>query len=129
MAKKKNETVAAPAVENGAASTAVAETEPVAPKAPRVTLENKNGVSRPKSGTKTGRVWEISDALSAAAGAPAKRKDVIEKGIAESINQATIATQYGRWRQFHGLGREKKPVVATPATEGAAAPAADVTVE
>lgn len=103
--------------------TAATETKEV--KAPRPKLEQKNGVSRPKTGTKTGRVWEIADTLSAAAGKPAARKDVIEKGLAESINQATIATQYGRWRQFHGLGREKK--VAPPAVAGA--PTSDVTVE
>lgn len=77
-------------------------------KAPRVKNEQQNGVSKPKAGTKTGRVWEISNELSAAQGSPAARKDVIERASAEGINPATIATQYGRWRQFHGLGKPAK---------------------
>ena len=88
--------------------------QPVAPAMPK-----QNGVTRPKPGTKTGRVWEIADALSAQAGAPAPRKSVIAQGVAEGINPATLATQYGKWRRFHGLARE----VHAPA------PAADVKVE
>lgn len=95
-----------------------------APKVVREPLPKQNGVTRPKDGTATGRVWAISDELSAAAGKPAARKDVINKGVAEGINPATLATQYGKWRRFHGLLREVK--VAAPA---AAAPAADATVE
>ena len=82
-------------------------------------MPKQNGITRPKPGTKTGRVWEIADALSAQANAPAPRKNVIAQGVAEGINPATLATQYGRWRRFHGLARE--PV--------AKAPVADVKVE
>jgi hypothetical protein len=106
--------------------TAAAPTAAVAvPKAVREPLPKQNGVTRPKDGTATGRVWAISDELSAAAGKPAARKDVIAKGVAEGINPATLATQYGKWRRFFGLQKEVK--VAAPA---AAAPAAaDATVE
>lgn len=68
-----------------------------------VTKIVQNGVTRPKDGTKTARVWEIADELSAAAGKPAKRKDVIAKILEEGGNPATAATQYGRWRKFNGL--------------------------
>jgi len=63
----------------------------------------QNGVVRPRATTKTGRVWEISDELSAAKGSPALRKDVLAKATEEGINPATAATQYGRWRKFNGL--------------------------
>jgi len=98
---------------------------PVAEKPPKVVREplpKQNGVTRPKAGTQTGRVWAISDELSAAAGKPAARKDVINKGVAEGINPATLATQYGKWRRFFGLIKEPKAVAP-------AAAAADVTVE
>jgi hypothetical protein len=74
-----------------------------------------NGVVRPKSGTKTGRVWEISDELSAALKRPVERKLVMEAAAKESINEATCATQYGRWRKYHGLkGQLATPPAAAP---------------
>ncbi len=78
-----------------------------APKQP-----SANGVTRPKDGTKTGRVWAIADDLSTKAG-PASRKDVLQAGEAERLNPATIATQYGRWRKFYGLGKAVKAAAAT----------------
>lgn len=76
----------------------------------------KNGITRPKAGTKTGRVWELADAQSANLGKPAPRKGVIEECLTEGLNVATAATQYGRWRKYHGLeGR------GTEAEEGKAA--------
>lgn len=101
------------------ADTATVAPAAAAPVAAAPAMPKQNGVTRPKPGTKTGRVWEIADALSAQANAPAPRKNVIAQGVAEGINPATLATQYGRWRRFHGLARE----VHAPA------PAADVKVE
>lgn len=90
--------------------------EATAEKKPAVEKIEQNGVVRPKAGTKTGRVWEISDAISAEGKAPAPRKDVIEACVKEEINASTAATQYGRWRKFNGLeGRAAKP--ETAATE------------
>jgi len=102
-------------------------TEAKPEKTPRVELPKANGVTRPSSGTKTGRVWEVADEISAARGEPAPRKDVMEKCKAEGINEATIATQYGKWRKFHGLKAERKAPEAKPAAEAPAA--ADVKVE
>jgi hypothetical protein len=67
-----------------------------------------NGITRPKDGTLTGRVWAIADELSEAAGEPISRGAVMTKAEAEGLNKATIATQYGRWRQFHGLASKRK---------------------
>ena len=88
------------------------------PKKEKVLLEKRNGATKPKSGTSTGRIWDIADAISAKDGKPAPRKAVMEAATAESINPATAATQYGRWRKFHGLGKEAveaKPEVKTEA--------------
>ena len=86
-------------------------TEPAAaPKKPRIV---QNGISRPNLNTRTGRVWAIADKISGELGKPAPRKQVIDTAIAEGINPATAATQYGRWRKFNGLegrGTTKEPV-------------------
>jgi hypothetical protein len=76
---------------------------PAAPAAPAVPKIEKNGVTRPKSDTKTGAVWDISDRLSAALGRPASRKEVMDEAKKAEINEATVATQYGRWRKFNGI--------------------------
>ena len=103
-----------------------------APKAPKaeapakevkvkVALLTQNGISRPAAGSKTSRIWDISDELSAIAGKPAKRKEVIAKAIAEDLNAATAATQYGRWRKFFGLiGSDEPETAAAPKAEVAA---------
>lgn len=110
---------------------AAAPAEQKVEKAPKIQMPHQNGVTRPKDGTATGRVWAIADELSNALGKPVPRKAVMEKGQAEGINPATIATQYGKWRRFHGLKREEKPapVAAAPAQGSApTAPASDTTV-
>jgi len=92
----------------------------------KVVQPKQNGVSRPKTGTKTGRVWEIADAQSNEAGEAAKRKPVLDAAIAEGINAATAATQYGRWRKFNGLegnGKEAATTAETPAETEAETPA------
>lgn len=87
--------------------------------APKVKMETKNGVTRPKPGTQTGRVWEVSDTLSKKAGKPVERSVVMTTCEKEGLNKATIATQYGKWRKFNGL-------VSVRAKAKPAAPAAPV---
>lgn len=80
----------------------------------------QHGVSRPGPGTATARVWEIADQESAKLGAPVGRAVVLEQARKEEINEATAATQYGRWRTFNGLARAvpaPKPAKATTETE------------
>lgn len=103
--------------------------EPKAPKrAPRELQPNQNGITRPINGCKTGRVWELCDQISANTGSPADRKDVIAAGLAEGLNIATITTQHGRWREFHGLVNKRpvKDIDAPVADAVAVAPAVGV---
>ena len=66
-----------------------------------------NGVTRPKDGTKTGRVWAIADKQAGETG-KARRKDVLTQCEEEGLHAATAATQYGRWRKYNGLeGRDE----------------------
>ena len=91
-----------------AAAAAPAAAKEAKPAKEPVIKDTAHGVTRPKSGTATGRVWEVSDEISRETKAPAKRAAVIEKCTAEGINGATAATQYGRWRTYNGLAREEK---------------------
>ncbi len=82
-----------------------------------------NGVTRPKAGTLTARIWTVCDTLSGAANAPAERAKVIKACVAEGINAATAATQHGKWRKYHGL------VADTPEAKVEAAAATKVKAE
>ncbi len=88
--------------------------EPKAEKAPKAPKIEQNGITRPRAGSTTGRIWDICDSLSAAAGAPAARKDIIAACEAEGMNKATITTQHARWRKFNGLVKAKVPAITAP---------------
>lgn len=74
----------------------------------RAKNETQNGVSKPASGTKTGRVWEIADEISALKQRPALREEVMAACEEEGMNRGTIATQYARWTQFYGVTKEDR---------------------
>lgn len=83
----------------------------------------KNGVTLPADGSKTRRVWEIADAISAEKQRPALRGEVMAAGKEEGLNDGTLATQYGKWCTFHKVdGAQRKEARAA---EKAAAKAAD----
>lgn len=84
-------------------------------KAPKIERAVANGITRPKDDSKTGRIWAIADEISKAQKSPAKRDQVMEKALAEDINEATVATQYQRWRTFYGI--EKQPRAVKEKTE------------
>lgn len=114
----KGTTKAAPA-----ASTAAAAPAEKTEAKPTVAKIEQNGITRPKDGTTTGRVWAIADEISAAKQRPAERSEVIEQVVAEKINSSTGATQYGKWRKFHGLVGEKSPGRTSSKAEAAPATA------
>ena len=72
---------------------------------PAVERDVQNGITRPKAGTSSARVWEVADMVSKKVKKPAKRKDVLDIVVdQEGLNSATASTQFGRWRQYNGLG-------------------------
>jgi hypothetical protein len=106
-----------------------AATEQAAAAAPaKEKLPQQNGVTRPGTG-QTLRVWEIAEKLSefnedGSIKKAAPRKDVLAAFTAEQGNASTGATQYGRFRKFHGLsGKEQETPVASETPEPAAATA------
>jgi hypothetical protein len=88
---------------------------PAAPAAAEKVKDEKNGVTRPGADSATGKVWKIADDLSAKAGQPAARKDVLAAAEKEGINVTTAATQFGRWCKYHGI--KKAPTEPKPAKE------------
>lgn len=79
-------------------------------------LPEQNGIRRPKANTITGGLWATYDSLSSAKGEPVSIGEALK--AAGSVNEATIRTQYARWRKFHGIvGRVEAPKPA----EGASA--------
>lgn len=92
---------------------------PKAPKAKKPSGDQKNGITRPAAGTMTGQIWDIADKL--AAKGPVVRADVMEAAVAKDIAEATVATQFQRWRIYHGITTrstrakaEKKPKAKAP---------------
>lgn len=73
-----------------------------APAVMRQRQPEQNGIVRPKPESSCGRVWDIADKITAARGYVAERKDVLEECSKIGINVATCATQYARWRKYHG---------------------------
>ena len=57
------------------------------------------------SGSRTGRVWEIADALSERLGRRADRKAVVDACVAEGGNPNTASTQYFHWKQAYDARR------------------------
>lgn len=84
------------------------EAEAAPAKEPRAKNETQNGISKPAASTKTGRVWEIADEISALKQRPALREEVMGACEEEGINRGTIATQYARWTQFYGVTKEDR---------------------
>ncbi|MDE0349607.1 MAG: hypothetical protein OXM56_07865, partial [Gammaproteobacteria bacterium] len=65
--------------------------------------------SRPRPGTKTGRVWEVADEITKESGRRASRREVVDRIEAEEGNPATATTQYQRWKSSYDAAVEKPP--------------------
>jgi len=74
-----------------------------------LTASDKPAPKRPKAGTKTGRVWEIADEISALIGQTAESKSVRERYVAEGGDPGTASVQYGHWKRARAETREVLP--------------------
>lgn len=74
----------------------------------------QNGIRRPGPDGLCGKVWALADHLSAQMNQAVPISNLLEAGIADSMNPSNIRTEYARWKKFHGLaGRITAPVVAS----------------
>ena len=84
-------------------------------------MPTRNGMRRPKPGTKTGRIWEIADNISGEIKAPASRAAVLEVAKEEGANLSMAVSQYSYWRKFNGVtGRVVAPMTAEQVAKAAA---------
>lgn len=65
--------------------------------------------SRPRPGTRTGRVWEVADEVTREKGRRASRREVLERIVAENGNPATANTQYQHWKSSYEVAVEDPP--------------------
>jgi bifunctional DNA-binding transcriptional regulator/antitoxin component of YhaV-PrlF toxin-antitoxin module len=61
-----------------------------------------SGPNRPRSETKTGRVWDIADEITRQKRRTAKRQEVMDAYEAEGGNPNTASTQYSAWNAAIG---------------------------
>jgi hypothetical protein len=75
--------------------------------APRSSEPRPESNEPPKTGSKTGRVWEIADAVLAKYSAPYEwkkiRVDIAAACEAEGINSSTMSVQFSKWRKTKGF--------------------------
>jgi hypothetical protein len=69
----------------------------------------QNDIRRPKLNTQCGRIWQIADETSEAKNGPALYSEVYGVAGMEGINEATVRTQYARWRKFYGISGRIEP--------------------
>lgn len=103
----------------GVATAAPETAAPAAAEKPApVPKDERNGVTRPKAGTDTRRVWDKADELTAVKGSTASKEEVADALASLGMNKATVATQYSRWRKYHGLTgiTVRGPRASTPKT-------------
>lgn len=89
-------------------------------KAARADKQQRNGITRPATGTATGTIWDFADQISAkkAETNPSAFASIAElRQVPElrQTNEHTLKTQYARWRSYHGLkGRQDAAPAPTP---------------
>lgn len=63
----------------------------------------QNAVRRPKPDTLCGQLWAIYDNMSGEKGSPVAIGDAMDVAESQGFNDATIRTQYARWRKYYGI--------------------------
>lgn len=90
--------------------------------AAKVKQPEQNGITRPKADSQTGKAWTIFDNVSQRNNAPASIGETLPLAKAAGINEATVRTQYARWRKFNGVSGR----IAAPTPPAPPAPTSDV---
>lgn len=82
---------------------------------------NQNGVTRPKPGTRCAEAWDIFDTISKANRKPSTIGEAMARKP-KKLNDATVRTQYSRWRKFHGVTGRLESATPKKAKVAKAAP-------
>lgn len=104
-AKKEAEKAAAAAAKEAAKAEKAAAKAAKATKEPKAPKVEQNGVSRPGPDTKCGKIWTSIEELAIQNGSVPSIKQVMELDSLKGEVEATVRTQYARYKTFHGLVR------------------------
>jgi hypothetical protein len=77
-----------------------------------------NGITAPGASTTCGKIWSTADAISQAQHGVCSIAALKEHPEMKSINEATLKTQYARWRQYHGVTGRLPKIHAVHQREG-----------
>ena len=82
--------------------------------APKVVVVKivKNGITRPATTNKCGKIWDTADAISAQIHGIASFALLKSHPALTAFNMHTLKTQYARWRAFNGV-HGRLPTIAT----------------
>lgn len=78
-------------------------TEQAAAKPAVEKMPEQNGIRQPKPGTNCAHIWDLATAMSTERKATVAVGDLLVKAREAGYNDATVKTQYARWRKFHGV--------------------------
>ena len=87
-------------------------------KAPRATGVKQNGIARPGEGTVSGRIWATADKISFDTKTVAPIAVLRDHPNLADVNEATLKTQYARWRQFHDISGRLPRIVTLQQQQG-----------
>lgn len=75
-------------------------------------MPEQNGVRRPKTDTKCGKVWTLIETIGEQMGQTPPVAYVMQHGKAQGFDDNTLKTQYARWKKFNGIeGRVATPML------------------
>lgn len=89
------------------------ETANIKVKAPKAATNQKNGITMPNEGTDSRKIWDTASRLSKENNLIATVSMIKKDPVIAALNDATVKTQFARWRQYNGI-KGRQPTLATP---------------
>lgn len=78
----------------------------------------QNGITHPAAGTLCCKIWDAADEISKKTHGVAAAAAVREHPGVAGIAEATVKTQYARWRQYHGVTGRLPKITAMHQVQG-----------
>jgi membrane protein involved in colicin uptake len=65
----------------------------------------QNGITMPKEGSQSRKIWDICNKLSEVKGSVIERKKLMGSTDVTEFNSTTVSVQFGKWKTFYGLDK------------------------
>lgn len=82
-------------------------------KSVRANVNQKNGITMPNEGTDSRKIWDAATSVSKQHNTVATVSMIKDLPQIKPLNDATIKTQFARWRTYNGI-KGRLPTLATP---------------